>query len=377
MSQRQKGFSLIEMIVVTVLTSLLSMWAASSWMQQAEDAASGSMGQWLLTVKGAVDQMLARQADVMTGVGPGVQGGGGFGDLWRPSIAELKRAGHLSPSFSERAPLGYDVAIHILRPVGPCLTVGCKVEALTIASPKHDGLQDTQSTSRVGKVLEAMPGIGASVTQWAPRRIVGPKLDMPNPPLPDFPALPVGSIVLQSFHDTSAQTGFLRQDDRRHARLGADLSVAGQISANRVQTGQLKADRAQAGHLQANHVQANHVQAGHVRAGHLQVLEVATAGDACSAGGLIAQSSHSGLVVCQGGVWKSSARKHGGRFIQRAYYPHYSMYGGPRDGKNPVTGDYTCPPGYRAMLLSMWERPLAEDETRTGMEFGTFLCLDE
>lgn len=382
MTLRQKGFSLIEMIVVIALTSLVSVWAASSWIQQAEDAASGSMAQWLLSVKGAVDQMLVRQADVMTGIGPGVEGGGRFGDLWRPSITELKRAGHLPSSFIERAPLGYDVMIYIIRPSGPCLTVGCKVEALTIASPKVDGIQDAQSTSRVGKILEAMPGIGASVTQWSPRRIVGSRLDMANPPFSDLPALPTGSIVLHSFHDTSAQTGFLRQHDRRHAQLGAGLSVAGKISAAHVQAENMQATQMQATQMQATHMNANHLQAGHLKtnhleAGQLQVSAVADVGTPCSASGLIAQSRRSGLLVCQGGVWRSSARMRGGQFIQRPYFSFFPMFGLTRGPFGLPISDFVCPPGYRGLLLSTLERPQAGEEALSDKESDIFLCLND
>lgn len=377
MSQRQKGFSLIEMIVVIALTSLVSVWAASSWIQQAEDAASSSMAQWLLSVKGAVDQMLVRQADVMIGVGPGVQGGGSFGDLWRPSIAELKRAGHLPSSFIERAPLGYDVKIYIIRPVGPCLTVGCKVEAFTIASPKVDGIQDAQSTSRVGKILEAIPGQGASVTLWSPRRIVGSRLDMANPPFSDLPALPVGSIVLHSFHDTSAQTGFLRQHDRRHAQLGAGLSVAGKVSAAHVQAESMQAAKMQATHMNTNHLQAGHLKTNHLEAGQLQVSAVADVGTPCSAPGLIAQSRRSGLLVCQGGVWKSSARMRGGQFIQRPYFSFFPMFGLTRGPFGLPNSNFVCPSGYRGMLFSTLERPQAGEEALSDKESDIFLCLSD
>ena len=57
----EHGFSLIELIVVIAITSLMGTWAASSWMQHAEDAATRATGVWMLSLKHALDQMLHRQ----------------------------------------------------------------------------------------------------------------------------------------------------------------------------------------------------------------------------------------------------------------------------------------------------------------------------
>ena len=54
----QCGFSLIELIVVVAITSLMGTWAASTWMQHAEDTATRATGVWMLSIKQALDQML-------------------------------------------------------------------------------------------------------------------------------------------------------------------------------------------------------------------------------------------------------------------------------------------------------------------------------
>ena len=38
--KRQSGFALLELIVAMLLASLLALWGASAWMQQAEDASA-------------------------------------------------------------------------------------------------------------------------------------------------------------------------------------------------------------------------------------------------------------------------------------------------------------------------------------------------
>ena len=44
--KREGGFALLELIVAMALASLLALWGASFWMQQAEDAAAAA--RWVI-----------------------------------------------------------------------------------------------------------------------------------------------------------------------------------------------------------------------------------------------------------------------------------------------------------------------------------------
>jgi hypothetical protein len=349
MRAMQCGFSLFEMIVVTALTSLVGVWSATTWVQQSEDAASEAMGRWLITVKESVDQMLVRQADFLTGLSVKGSGSGDYQNIWRPSLSELAGAGHLSKGFSLRAPLGYDVSIKVLKPQGLCLTQGCKLEALTIATPQQAQGHQASTMTRIGKILASVKGQGASVTLLSPERVRGPALDLPNPPEPDLSQLPIGSIVLQSFFDSSAQASFLRQGELRDVQLGANLNVTGSLAVG----GALSA----AGRISSSE--------------YLQLAAVAQQGAACEGEGLIAQSSKKGLLVCQAGIWQTSTKSGGGHYIDSVNTTCHARQEFNVDLRNPVTGDCSCPEGYKPRLISVWRYPF-----HSYNEFYTYLCLN-
>jgi hypothetical protein len=349
MRTKQFGFSLFEMIVVTALTSLIGVWSATTWVQQSEDAASEAMGRWLITVKESVDQMLVRQADFLTGLSLKGSGSGDYQNIWRPSLRELSGAGHLSKGFSLRAPLGYDVSIRVLKPQGLCLTQGCKLEALTIATPHQAQGHQASTMTRIGKILASFKGQGASVTQLSPERVRGPTVDLPNPPESDMSQLPIGSIVMQSFFDSSAQALFLRQGDLRDVQLGANLNVTGRLSVG----GELSA----AGRIASSE--------------HLQLAAVAQQGTACEGEGLIAQSSTKGLLVCQAGIWQASSKSNGGLYIDSIHSACHTRLEVNIDRRNPLTGDCSCPEGYKPQLISVWRYPFHSYD-----EFYTYLCLN-
>ena len=348
MRRCQEGFSLIEMIVVIALTSLIGIWAASAWVRESEDAASASMGVWLLTVKEAVDQMLARQSDVLSGVVVSEVDSKAYQNVWSPTLAELMRAGHLAKGFPQRAPLPYDLSIRVTPPKGLCLTVGCKIEALLWAIPKGGATNQSVDIQRIGKILEKLGGYGASVTHLFPQRVRGATLDLSNPPFEGEPPLPNGSIVLQSFHDSTAFSSFIRQGDRRDVRLGARLQVEGQIESGGAITA--------TGPISS--------------ASHMQVGSVANPGDACEASGLIAQSSQSGLLVCQGGVWQGGARRDGGSFVMKVGFSCEMFDFWKVVRTNPETGDCSCPRGYKEQIIALWRYPYHYSEE----EFHTIRC---
>ena len=227
---KEGGFALLELIIVMALTALVALWGASAWMQQAEDAAAQSTGVWLLTLKKAVDQMLVRQADVLVGIVEADPKGSGYRDIWRPTLSELSAAGHLPKGFPSRSALGYEAAIQVSAPSGPCLTRGCKIEALVWAKPLNGQLQQAADTSRLGKLMMALEGQGASVHPLAPQRIKGPLFERQNPPSPEHSSFPVGTIAALSFYDSTQYAHFVRQNDLRDTRLKGGLAVDQGIS---------------------------------------------------------------------------------------------------------------------------------------------------
>jgi hypothetical protein len=161
--------------------------------------------------------------------------------------------------------------------------------------------------------------------------------------------LPIGSIVLQSFLDSSAQASFLRQGELRDVQLGANLNVTGGLSVG--------SDLSAAGRISSSE--------------HLQLAAVAQQGAACKGEGLIAQSSTKGLLVCQAGIWQTSSKTGGGHYIDSINAACHSRVDVNIDRRNPLTGDCSCPEGYRPQLISVWRYPFHSYD-----EFYTYLCLN-
>ena len=367
MHQYQSGFSFFELIVATALTSIIGIWSASTWVQQSEDAPAEAMGRWLMMVKESVDQMLLRRADSFAGLPSSSQSHGVYQDPWHPRLDELVRAGHLAAGFSLRPPLGYDLSIRVLKPDGLCLTRGCKIEVLTIATPQASELAQSGHVMRLGKILASLGGRGASVTHMSPLQIRGPVIQLPNPPVPDMALLPVGSIVLHSFHDTSAQVAFLRQDEKRDVHLGANLGVAGQISTQ----GNISSKKylsSEGGISTAGDI----VASGKISSsGYLQLGAVAQRGEGCQTSGLLAQSSTGGLLICQRGTWQTSTRSGGGHYILREGFRCGVGDEIELNRVNPMTGTCSCPPGYTNVLISIWQIP-----SIPGNNLYSYLCMN-
>ena len=361
--KRAEGFALLELIIAMALASLLALWGGSFWMQQAEDAAAQSSGVWLLTLKKAVDQMLVRQADVLVGIVQAEPSGTGYRDIWRPTIAELIAAGHLSKGFPGKPALGYEASVRVFTPEGACLTRGCKIEALVWAQPVAGQLRQANNTNRLGKLLTALEGQGASVHPFLPQRIKGPTVDRPNPPSAELVALPVGTIAALSFYDSTQYAHFVRQNDLRDTVLKGRLEVAQGIST--------PTDVVAGASLRAG----ARVSAGE----YLQVGAVAAEGSVCEAQGLIGRGLDGNLLSCHQGRWQLSGASFGGAYLTHSWRSclgnrHLAEFLFWNQSEvsmvNPKTGQCNCPAGFSPMLVAAW-RP---QEHETG-EYRSFLCL--
>lgn len=363
LSQRAGGFALLELIIAMALASLLALWGGSFWMQQAEDAAAQSSGVWLLTVKKAVDQMLVRQADVLVGIVQPEPSGTGYRDIWRPTIAELIAAGHLSKGFPGKPALGYEVSVRVFTPVGACLTRGCKIEALVWAQPVAGQLRQANDSNRLGKLLTALEGQGASVHPFLPQRIKGPTVDRPNPPSAELSPLPIGTIAALSFYDSTQYAHFVRQFDLRDTVLKGKLEVAQGITT--------PADMVAGATVRAQ----TRISAGE----YLQVGALAVEGAVCEAPGLIGRSPDGNLLNCHEGRWQLSGASFGGVFLTHSWR---SCHGNRHLAEflpwnienvkmvNSKTGQCNCPAGFSPMLLAAWRF-----QDHESGEYRSFMCL--
>ncbi len=349
----EQGFALFELILAILLASLVATWAASAWVRHVEDALSQATGVWLLTVHQGMNQMLRRQSDFMSGITAEPADAVQYADLLAPTIAELIRAGHLPRGFARSPPLAYQVSIRVGAPEGDCVNMGCRIEALIYAQPQVDQRLGATDVTRIGKILTAMEGVGASVHPFSPDRIKGPALEMQNQSSGQSIALPVGTIVTKSFYDSSRFAHLIRRDDRRDTRLEGHLEVKQGIASD--------ADIRAKGGLLAG---------GRVTAGEfLQLQGVAAADQPCESDGLVARSESAELLTCHAGHWRSAGTRFGGVYSLHSYHGCGMVaYGSP--SSNTQTGGCFCPTGFNPVLISRWKGEMSHSD-----EFRTYICL--
>ena len=353
MNSLQRGFALLEFTIAIALASLAAGWAASFWMQQAEDAAAQATGSWLLTVKHAVDQMLIRQADALAGIMPRPPQPDLYRNLFAPTLAELKAAGHLPTGFPLGPPLSFAVSILIMPPQGDCEKRGCRLEGLAVAQPEGHALSRDADVTRLGKMLMALEGVGLSIHPLFPSRLKGAVADFPNPPVAGVGPFGVGSIAAFSVFDTTQHAQFVRHGEVRETALRGPFTVKDQISA-------------QAGLRTPASIQAG----GRISAGEfLQIQGLAHVSQPCEADGLVARSGEGQLLSCHQGTWRAAGSGFGGAFgwqagldCRSAVDRHVMI--------NPVTGDCTCPAGFTPFEVS--RRTALGDAPDT---FRSYICI--
>ncbi len=349
----EHGFAIFELILAIAIASLIAMWSASAWMRQVDDALAQATGVWMLTVHKAMNQMLRRQSDFMSGITGDLAAAGHYADIYAPTIAELIRAGHLPKGFAVVPPIPYHVRTHILPPEGDCEKMGCRIEALVFAQPLGNQRVQASDVTRIGNILTAMEGVGASVHPLKPDRIKGPGLDIQNQIGLQRISLPVGAIVSKSFYDSSHLSHLVRTQDRRDTGLEGRLEVQKDIAS--------QADISSKGHLRA---------AGRVSAGEFLHLQgIAIAGQGCEADGLVSRSDLGDLLTCQSGYWRSAGARFGGVYSWHSFHGCGAVpYGA--DMSNPLTGGCFCPAGFNPLQISRWKGETSEID-----EYRTYICL--
>lgn len=353
LKSKQHGFALFELILAIALASLIAMWAATVWMRQVDDALAHSMGVWLHSVQKGMNQMLRRQSDFMSGMTQDLMGASQYASLHSPTIPELILAGHLPKGFAIKPPLAYQVSIHVASPEGDCAMMGCRIEALIYAQPALSEVSRATDITRIGKILLAMQGEGASVHPIRPDRIQGPGVDIANQVEGQSIPLPAGSIVAKSFYDSSHLAHLVRREDRRDTALEGQLNVRKGIFSD--------ADI---------HTKAGLHAKGRITAGeYLQLAGRASAGQACQSEGLIGYGSQGDLLTCHAGSWRSHGGRFGGVFSWHSFHGCGVVAFGP-DMSNPYTGGCSCPEGFSQVQISRWK-----DEVTELGDFRTYICL--
>ena len=317
LSNRQRGFALLELTIALLIATLLAVFAADRFAQRGRDAVAENHAAWMASVQLGVLRYLEHYSGVLIEQGAAAQLPG-FGDPMKPTPAELRQAGFLSAGFPLHGTRGGGGAIQLIREAD-CLSDTCRLEALVYSDqPLGRDASRPYRPSMVAHWLLTAMGRGAAVLEGRPDSIGGAGFWFPNPPVAGMSRLPVGTVALAVTAEELDRLAFLRVQDRRDPQFQGPASIVGNLSTgSSMYVGQ-----------------------------HLHIASEASAQALCSAEGAIVQEQYGGLLVCRAGRWASAGGRGGGG------YSVNSFSGCTAAGLNPVTDTCSCPLGYAPVRIA-------------------------
>lgn len=316
---RQRGFAMLELTAALLIATLLAVWGASQLVNRINDGAAQSAAVWMSSIRLAAYAYLERnKAALQEASAKTDMSHLGYVDWSRPSLAELKAAGLLSVGFPEHGLRGMQAVLRVMRS-GPCPGRSCRLEALVYSSIALPAVVPSGSSEQiVAQWLLAAQGQGGTVSEDRPDHVRGSAFEFPNPPLADTERLPAGTVAMAVTAEQLAASDYLRVRDSRDPLFQDELTVVGDI-----------------------HAQASvNVNDG------LSIGARATDRAFCTQEGMIARSQVSGLLVCEGQMWRSAGGRGGGG------YSTNSKTGCSVGAYNLVTGACSCPSGYGAIRIA-------------------------
>lgn len=220
---KQEGSLLIELSLVLMLLTALSIGTATWLKHKADQQKTENLAHWMLSINQGVQRYLDTHAmhllqqDGSTAIS-------GFADEWHPTVEELAGARFLAEDFIDN----HSITIQV-QPAG-CVAEVCHLEALVvyhqplISSAGHIDLNATAHW------LAQTQGKGYVVYEQTPQWLTGASRRLLNPLAGGTQALAVGTVALLATTD-NADSLFLKLKDRRNPEFQADVDSAGSVRA--------------------------------------------------------------------------------------------------------------------------------------------------
>lgn len=218
----QRGFSLVELIVVISISAILGIYAQAQLAKESEEQIARAAGTFIKQVAGAAEQHALTNFDNLAN---GVKVATTAVDL-APTVAELVAENLLPSGFPTTAgsmPTRQSLRIDIYKtgcPGAGCgiVTTVCTTTGVTLGRPdvRYDLAQ---------VMVDQQDGTGGQSSYTTPALIKGPSLNRANP----NGAVP-GTVCSSATLNTAMFQQFVRVRDTRDPNLQGDLSAVGNLA---------------------------------------------------------------------------------------------------------------------------------------------------
>ena len=221
---RQRGFTLVELIITLSITALLAIYATDRAARESEENLALGSGAYLSAVANASQQHILNNFNEYSNSLPVA----GVANLLAPTVAELVALGRLNPGFPSGPgvlPTRQTAQINITQ-VG-CPGAGCQVTALVCTTtPVNLGGAETRF-DLASVMVSSQNGNGGQSLYGAGATIRGPLINVANP-MGNVEGIVCGSSSV----DTALFQRFVTIGDTRDPALAGNLTVAGTVTAN-------------------------------------------------------------------------------------------------------------------------------------------------
>lgn len=370
---RQQGFALLELLVATLVATLLAIWGASRLADAAHESGAQASAAWMMSVRDGVAAYLDQYADTLhSAAQPDALASVGYADWAAPTLGELETDGLLSRGFPKMGPMA--VRSGLAGPVNGAATNGgvtpasspdgayvrlfknpgctgeaCRLHAVVYSRHPMLAPNSRQVDGRgIAQWLISTQGLGGWVNPARPRQLAGASFDWANPPWRG-PALLPGTVALAVGTASAPGSKFVRMHDTRDPEFQGVVSMRGPVAA------------------------FSDVKVG----GYLHLRSVPATSVTCASEGAVALRERGGLVICRNKHWRSLTGGVAGAFaVDGSHLCHVRGAGFPdRPGSyyvNPHTGNCTCPTGTSAFFMSEGS---TEGEGDGNRSIRRYLCL--
>lgn len=338
---RQKGFSIIEFMVVILLMTLAGVWGASEWARKMEDEAADATSSWLASLHLGLEGFLAARVDHLSGISKPAQDIS-FAKPDNPTVQEMRKAGFLPAAFPDQPPYAGAFGMLVLPSTG-CSDGGCQAEAIAWVQPLPGEQGQKSLLHQSGRILSGLRGKGLVVSHLAPNRIKGALGSFSNPPVAGMPPWPIGSVAVIARHMIRSEDRHVRRMDARPTHLKGELVTDAGFRAANIRAG------------------SSIESQGRLTAGEFLMLRGrGQDGHPCAEDGLVARGESGGLLLCEQGRWRGQENSFGGAYSVNSldHCGQVSWKNLPwwqrqtLSAVNPRTGQCSCPAGYQAIQVS-------------------------